>query len=503
MDGGAREFSGAVPGVGRAHVRDRPVPWGGVLLTAFAAVGWAFVTMAAVTALGLHLLGADTLGALGPMTAAVITMAVGGKVAPSGDLSVFGISGAGATGAIDVMPLGVSLAGALALGWVFVRALRRAGAVVGGGEFLARTAAVVVVFLAALAGLVWAGHDTISLAGTAPGGTAPGIGDLNSLGDLGDLGGLGSALADSLGRLAQNHTSVGFRAVMGPSLGGGLLWVLGVLVIALLVTRRGPVPHGWQGLHRVARPAVSALCTVLLLAVAAGLVAALYAAIGDAHPGRVIGGALIGAPNGVWLAAVLGLFVPWHGSASGPLAFLLPHPLDQLLRGGGDHTVTIARLAQLDGRVWLLPVAAVLMLLAAGVLTAARTPLHTSAGATRQAGEAADASLSPGSTGSRGRFAAACAVRLGVVTALACPLLAALTALSVNADLSVFGFDAIASGVVLHAAAAWAFLLGAVWGAVCGAAGALLALATGAAGSRATTLAELTVPAMRDASTTL
>ncbi len=74
------------------------------------------------------------------------------------------------------------------------------------------------------------------------------------------------------------------------------------------------------------RPAASALVTVLLVAVAAGLAAAAYAAIGDDHPKRIAGAALLGAPNGVWLGIPLGLFVPWDGEATGELSKLLPTP---------------------------------------------------------------------------------------------------------------------------------------------------------------------------------
>jgi len=55
--------------------------------------------MTGTAALGLHLVGADTAGSLGPMTAAVVAMAAGGKVSPSGDVAVFGLTGAGAKGA--------------------------------------------------------------------------------------------------------------------------------------------------------------------------------------------------------------------------------------------------------------------------------------------------------------------------------------------------------------------------------------------------------------------
>ncbi|WP_440581601.1 streptophobe family protein, partial [Streptomyces viridochromogenes] len=76
------------------------------------------------------------------------------------------------------------------------------------------------------------------------------------------------------------------------------------------------------------------------------------------------------------------------------------------------------------------------------------------------------------------RFAGRCALRLGVATALSLPLLAWLTEVSVDASLSVLGFDALGAGVELRANLGMALLLGAAWGAGAGAVGALAARAT-------------------------
>lgn len=459
---------------GRGGVR-----WGDVLLSAIAAVSWALVGMAGTAALGLHLLGADTVGSLGPMTAAVVALGAGGSITPSGDVSAFGLEGAEATTAIDIAPLGVGLAGAVLLAYFFLRSLRGAGVVITPAELAARAGTVVVLFLAMLGGLAWAGHDIITIDGDQLGidkGIDEGIDQLpdditDKLPDgLGDVGGL---LPDRLGDLAQAKAAVGFTVDTGPTLLGGAVWVVGVLLIALLASRRTPLPRGWDALHRVVRPAASALVTVLLVAVLAGLAAAVYAMIGDAHPKRIAGAALLGAPNGVWLGVPIGLFVPWDGEATGELAKLLPDPMDDLLTGSGsagNEAVTLGRLAELDSRVWLLGVAAALMILFAGVLTAVRTPYVR------------------GETGAL-RFVGRCAVRLGVVTALALPLVVWLTGVSANASLSVLGFDAFGAGIELHGQLGMAFLLGAVWGAGAGAVGALLAVASGAAGGRVSPLA--------------
>ncbi|WP_079178381.1 streptophobe family protein, partial [Streptomyces mangrovisoli] len=463
--------------------RGTQVPWGDVLLSAIAAVSWALIGMAGTAALGLHLLQADSAGSLGPMTAAVVALGAGGSVQPSGDVAAFGLKGAEAHTAVSLTPLGVGLVGALLLSWFFLRSLRAAGVEVSPAELLARVGSVVVLFVAMLGGLAWAGHDVITIDGSTlgldkiSGGSGSTGVKIPGLGDLGNIGGL---LPDNVGKLVDAKAAVGFTVRTGPTLLGGFAWCAGILLIALLASRRTPLPRGWQAVHRVVRPAVSALVAVLLLCVAAGLAAALYAAIGDDHPRRIAGAALLGAPNGTWLAIPVGLFVPFHGKATGVLTHFLPAPLDTLLGGKSDRPVTLGRLADLDGRVWLLGVAAALMMLLAGVLTAVRTPVGPAGPKGGPAGGGA-----PGALG----FAGRCAVRLGVVTALALPLLAWLTEVSVGASLSVLGFPAFGAGVQLTGNLGLALLLGAAWGAGAGAVGALLACAAGSAGRRAAPLA--------------
>ncbi|WP_274556728.1 streptophobe family protein [Streptomyces spiramyceticus] len=453
------------------------VRWGDVLFAAIASVSWALVGMAGVAALGLHLLGADSAASLGPMTAAVVVLGAGGSVSPSGNVSAFGLEGAEATTAVDIAPLGVGLVGALLLAFFFLRSLRGAGKVISGGELAARAGSVAVLFVATMGGLAWAGHDVITIDGDALGG-ALGLDDTGDVpggiadrlpDGLGDIGGLlPGGLPDRLADLADAKASVGFTVNTGDSLVGGACWVVGVLVIALLASRRTPLPRGWDAMHRVVRPAASALVTVLVVAVVAGLAAAAYAAVGDDHPKRVVGAALLGTPNGVWLGIPLGLLVPWDGEATGELAKVLPDPLDELLRAGAEEPVTLGRLAELDGRIWLLGVAAAVMMLYAGVLAAARTPR----------GELSVAG-----------FAGRCGVRLGVVAAIALPLLVWLTDVSADASLSVLGFDAFGAGIELHGSVPMAVLMGLAWGAGAGSVGALLACAAGVAGARAAALA--------------
>ncbi|MFF1705935.1 streptophobe family protein [Streptomyces sp. NPDC058252] len=473
----------------------RSVPWGDVLLSAVASVSWALIGMAGTAALGLHLLGADAAGSLGPMTAAVVALGANGAVEPSGDVSAFGLKGAEASTAIQVTPLGVGLVGVLLMSWFFLRSLRTAGVVIAPSELLARAGSVVVLFVATLGGLAWAGHDVITIDGgklgldKVTGGSGGGLGDITDKlpGGLGDLGGL---LPDKIGDLVNAKAAVGFTVDTVPTLLGGTVWAAGVLVIALLASRRTPLPRGWESVHRVVRPAVSAVVTVVLVAVLAGLAAAAYAAIGDAHPKRIAGAALLGAPNGVWLGVPIGLFVPWDGKATGELAKLLPDPLDKLLSVNSDQPVTLGRLAELDGRVWLLGVATAVMMLFAGVLAATRTPSVRGVGTAGVGGAGAAVAGGAGAPDVRGGgalgFAGRCALRLGVVTALALPLLVWLTEVSADASLSVLGFDAFGAGIELHGHLGMALVLGGAWGAGAGAVGALLAWVSGAAGRRAT-----------------
>ncbi|MFE9766211.1 streptophobe family protein [Streptomyces sp. NPDC005808] len=469
----------------------RGVPWGDVLLSAVAAVSWALIGMAGTAALGLHLLGADAAASLGPMTAAVVALGAGGSVTPSGDVSAFGLTGAEATTAIQITPLGVGLVGALLLSWFFLRSLRGAGAVIAPSELLARTASVIALFVAMLGGLAWTGHDIITIDGSElgldqlPG--ADGAGGITDQlpGGLGDIGDIGGLLPDQIGDLVDAQAAVGFTVDTVPTLLGGAVWAAGILVIALLASRRTPLPPGWDSVHRVVRPAASALVTVLLVAVLAGFAAAAYAAVGDENPKRIAGAALLGAPNGVWLGIPVGLLVPVDGQATGELAKLLPDPVDELLGISSDQPITLGRLAELDSRVWLLGVAAAMTMLFAGVLAAARTPFVRARDAAVAAG--------PGGADVRGQsalgFAGRCALRLGIVTALALPLLGWLTQVSVDASLSVLGFDAFGAGIELRGQPGMALLLGALWGAGAGAVGALLAYASGAAGHRAAPLA--------------
>lgn len=258
---------------------------------------------------------------------------------------------------------------------------------------------------------------------------------------IGDIGGL---LPDRIGDLIETRTRVGFSVELAPSLAGAGVWVLAVLAVALLVSRRGRrrspgcvrPPRRWgRCCWSRWRPGWPRRC-------------GRRSAKRPRSRGRaawVLGAALLGAPNGSWLGVLLGLFVPVHGQVTGAPAWLLPDPMDDLLAVSTREPVTVARLAEYDERAWLLVAGAALLLLYAGVLAAVRTP---------------------------GRGIPGCAARMSAVTGVTLAVLAWLTGLSADASLAVLGVDAVDAGVELRGDVVYALVLGAVWGAVAGGVGA-------------------------------
>ncbi|WP_217651680.1 streptophobe family protein, partial [Mangrovactinospora gilvigrisea] len=415
-------------------------------LPALLAAAWALGVMGGVAALGLHLVGADKVARLLPMTAAVVVLSFGGHLQPSGDLQAFGAS-AGPTGiGLHLMPLGPTVAGALVLGAVFLRPLRRRVSV-SPAELAVRAGQLIVVFAVLCSGVTWAAHDTITIDGAK---LVP-SGGLNLGGiDLGDLG-------KSLAGLAGSKASVGFRASAGSALLGSLVFALVVAVLAVLSSRRLPALRGSGGVgpllvQRHIRPAVSAVVTVGVGAVAAAVVGGLIAAITGNGGSTTVGGVLLAAPNAAFVAVSLGMFVTWSGEAKGQLAHVVPAPLDQFLKPDMARTFGPGDLASLDGRVWLLPVAVAVMVLAAGVLAAARA-----ADAERRFGPGGVFRASAG-------WVLVRAVSLGVVLAVAVPVTGALSGMKLDASVSVLGMNAVGAGLTLSQSAGLGVALGAVYG---------------------------------------
>ncbi|MFC8508642.1 streptophobe family protein [Streptomyces sp. NPDC057411] len=317
------------------------------------------LAMGVVAGLGLWAAGAADLpggaGAFVAVLAAVVVMAAGGQVGLAGDAGDL----AGTQAELTAMPLTVTLVGALVTGFCFLRPLRH-HAVARTRDLLSLAVPTVLVWLVALAGLsALARHDfPITLGGDTS----------QNSGDLGDL------FNDLLNA---TNPSVGFTTDVGPTLFYGLLWILGVLVVALLVSRATPLPTRLVRHHQAVRPAASAMLLLVLAYVLVGLVIGIVVAATKGHARETLAVLLLGLPNVSWLALGVGIGGSWEGRVEGPFGLPMPQILDSVLRGGkgGDlNTVDLSSLASYDSRAWwLLPVAAVLVL-AAAFVAAVRSP---------------------------------------------------------------------------------------------------------------------------------
>ncbi|MFI5863465.1 streptophobe family protein [Streptomyces sp. NPDC051546] len=324
---------------------------------ALVAVLAGFAVMAVVASAGLALAGAGDLpgGAFPHVVAAVVLMAAGGSVDVTGGAGFL----AGADASLSLLPLSVSLAGALTTGWLFLRPLHNR-AVAGVRELLARAAPLVLLWLAALTGTALLSRQNFAL----------------STGD--------SVLGD-IGEVLDATPTVGFEAAVPASLGFGLLWILGLLLVSLLVSRRAPLPAGLVRFHAAVRPAAFAVVALLLAYVLVGIGVGLVVAGTRGHADRTLAVILLGLPNLVWPALTLGFGGAWEGKAEGPFGLPVPKVLDEVLRGTGQgsapdlSTIDVASLTEQDSRAWWLVVLAVVLLLAAGALAAARSPAHVRA----------------------------------------------------------------------------------------------------------------------------
>ncbi len=305
--------------------------------------------MAVTATLGLWAAGAADLpgGALWRVAVAVVLMAVGGSLSLSGDASAL----IGTEADLAVLPLSVSLVGALTLAAGFLRPLRHR-AVAGVGELAVWAMRVGVVWVAALVVLCATARHTFEIPVDDP---------------------TGGILPDVLGTSAP---SVGFHADYELSLVFGLLWLAGVLILALLVSRGAPLPARLLRFQATVRPAAYAVVVLLLAYVALGLVVGLVVAATRGHAVETFAVMLLGLPNLVWLALTLGLGASWEGRVEGPFGLPMPQVLDQVLRGPVDSTLNLRTLSEHDGRVWWLAVVAAVLLLGTAFLMAVRSPAH-------------------------------------------------------------------------------------------------------------------------------
>jgi hypothetical protein len=242
----------------------------------------AWLAMAGVAAAGLALLGAGRVGGLGTLTAAAVALAAGGSAdidaAPAGGLPL------AVRGGLEVLPLGVSLAGAVVLGALLLRR-REAGVLVRGGvAAVALTAGLTVSALLARGTL------------TMPDGVT-----------AGGAGGCGRAAGPA--RLpVSGRFDAGFSVAVGPTVVGAAAGALAVVGICWLGTRFPAVATG----VRAARWPAAGLAVLCLVAA--------WTFGGAAAAGAV----LLALPQLVGAGVLLGLGVPWTISSSGVFSCALP-----------------------------------------------------------------------------------------------------------------------------------------------------------------------------------
>ncbi|MFE7318434.1 streptophobe family protein [Streptomyces sp. NPDC057555] len=321
--------------------------WADALGTAVAGL----LTMVLTAALGLWAAGAAGLpdGAFPSVVAAAVVAAAGGSLSATGNAGII----AEAHAAVDAVPLSVTLAGALVTALVFLRPLRHR-AVAPAGELLGRIARTAVCWLVLLLLLALAAHHSFTVS-------------------------VGNELADRLGALLGSTPTVGFRADVPATLGYGLLWLLAVLALAFLVSRKAPLTPRLLRFQDSVRPPAAAMLLTLLVYTALGLVVGVVELIVRGDPARTLAVILLGLPNLAWMALGIGVGGAWTGHVDTALGLPLPHALEQVLRGRGEHTLDLGSLGAQDGRVWLLVAVAAVVLLGAAFTAAVHAPARTPA----------------------------------------------------------------------------------------------------------------------------
>ncbi|GLZ01111.1 streptophobe family protein [Actinoplanes sp. NBRC 103695] len=294
-----------------------------------AAAAAALLAMAGTAAAGLLLLNGGRGGGLDRLTAGVVAMAAGGPAdigaAPAGGLPI------GVQGQIQVMPLGVSLVGALVLGALLLRR--------GRSGLLVRGSSAAVAFTAGLCAVAVAARGSVTL----PSGSARAV--------VGGAGACSAGASTPLRAVGSVDTlQAGFSVAVGPATVGAAGWALAVVGLCWLAARFPAVADTL----RAARWPVCGTAAVCVLAA--------WALGGPA----AAGGALLALPLAAGGALLLGLGVPWAMHADGVLSCALD--------GGWSPPEGVA-LTVLSG----------VALLACGVTVAAHTGRDRAGGPLRRA----------------------------------------------------------------------------------------------------------------------
>ncbi|MEU3663395.1 streptophobe family protein [Streptomyces sp. NPDC032940] len=321
--------------------------WAQALVTVLAGL----VAMGVVAALGLWAAGATDLpdNAFPRVVTATVVAAVGGSLELAGDAGGIAATDAGLT----VMPLSVTLTGALVFAAGFLRPLRHR-AVADSWELAGWAGRIAVLWLPALLGLAFASRQTFEVS-------------------------LGEGVLDDLGDLFGIVPRIGFTTDVPLTVLFGLLWLAGVLVLALLVSSGAPLPGRLLRFQASVRPVAYAMVALLLAYAVAGVVVCLVVAATRGHPADTFAVLLLGLPNLAWPAFTIGTGATWNGRVEGPFGLPMPQVLDEVLRTPDVSTVNLGTLGERDGRMWWLLVAAAVLLLAAAWLAAVRSPDGTPA----------------------------------------------------------------------------------------------------------------------------
>ncbi|RSN46943.1 hypothetical protein DMH12_28010 [Streptomyces sp. WAC 04229] len=359
------------------------------------AVAAALVTMAATAWAALTLLGAGTVAPLSRLVPTLVSLALGGGVTlesatesdePADGGGLGGLFGGGGlslslAGEVALTPLTLSFLGTAVLAIVFFRPLRRRArptpamlwARCGGALATAGVAVPVCALLA---------RGTARL----PESVKERIGERAGAGRTGGFGGFGGGGG---GDLASSLASVSFRTDAVATAFLGLVGVAAVLAVGCLAARRTTLPRPlalggprlkWNAAMSTLTGTAAVLCCATL---AVAVLAGAAALTGREEAARAAGVLLLAGPNLVAVLLTAGMGTSWEADVrrlrpdGGGMAGMLGAG-GQDDTAGGDRSLDLGHWAGAGVPLWVTGLLlALLLLLLAGYVAAARTPART------------------------------------------------------------------------------------------------------------------------------
>jgi hypothetical protein len=278
--------------------------------------------MAATVTAALVLLDASSLGSLWSLTMAVTAMAVGGTVSSgevmpeaAGEMGGLagpfggGTMGPSMSGAVDAVPLGVTLVGAVVLWTMFSRRLwLKRQRQFSPGELAVRAAGAATTALVVFLMVAGLGRGAIKM----PASALEGVGGGLLTGGLG--GGGDNPFADLLGGGTASEPTLTYQVSAGSVGFGAVLWVAVVLAVGGLISRRVRLPLGGSldRLRLTWAPSLSAVVRTIVVLAAVPLV--LLASVGlivGGRSGTAAGAAILVFPNVLAIFLSLGVGSSW------------------------------------------------------------------------------------------------------------------------------------------------------------------------------------------------